>query len=129
MPEFAKRYVIWAAETVSTAVLVSLYLMALAGGAPGPAAFVNELLLAFWVIFLIFMLESGYLVTTAVFAMCWRGATLWRYPVIAATLLVLHLQLAPTGWGSRLKVEIQAGGACIIFAVAVAGTWCLRKWR
>ena len=57
------------------------------------------------------------------------------YPLIAATLFVIHMQVAfvrlkpdMSSLGKAKELPFLAGGAGIVFACAIGGNWLLRKW-
>lgn len=77
----------------------------------------------------------GYYLTTAVAGVFFRGRKLWVYPLIAATLFVIHthivfFRLKPdlSSSGRATEVPFLFGGACLIFACAIGGNLILRKW-
>jgi hypothetical protein len=77
----------------------------------------------------------GYYVTTALAGVVWRSQKLWQYPVIAATLFVIHthivfFRLMPdlSSSGRAAEPPFLVGGVCIVFACDLAGNWLLRKW-
>jgi hypothetical protein len=77
----------------------------------------------------------GYYLTTALFGVVWRSQRSWVYPAMAAILFVIHTHIAFVRGKPDTSAEFQAaeipflvGGACIVFACASAGNWCLRKW-
>ena len=123
-----KRVVIWVGETVSESVLLMIFLTSLWWRLRGSESLVDMLKLwFFWSLFL-FMVSSGYLVTTALFGVILRSSIPWVYPAIAATLFVVHVQFFPNGWDPGTRLPVQAGGACIVFACCYGGNWCLKKW-
>jgi hypothetical protein len=76
----------------------------------------------------VFMIGSGYVITTAIAAAVARGRGRWTYPVIVAVLFAAHLQLFRGGLtlpGAPL-LELEIGGAAVAFSIAVVGT---RRWR
>jgi hypothetical protein len=77
----------------------------------------------------VFIWGSGYFLTTFVFAVVWRSSRPWVYPVLAAALYAVHLQLYATGWGSREKLPLQMSGALLVMACTFAGGWVLKRWQ
>ncbi len=123
-----KRLVLWSGETLSETFFLMLFLTALVwrGADKGPV--VDTLRLSFFGTLFVFMIGSGYLLTTGIFGVVWRSRLPWVYPIIAATLFIVHVQFFVTGWDASTKVPVQLGGACIVFACCYAGNWCLMKW-
>lgn len=77
----------------------------------------------------------GYYLTRALFGVAWRSETRWAYPVLAASLFVLHMHFAfvrlkpdMSPMGRATELPFLVGGACIVFACALAGDWLLRRW-
>lgn len=124
-----KRLVVWTLETLSVAVLVGVFLYVVLGSPFRQSDFGRDLSFAIAGTAVVFMVGSGYLLSTALFGLVWRSQRLWLYPAIAAALFVAHVQFFATGWGVSTKVPVQAGGACIVFACTYAGGYFLRKWE
>ena len=127
MTKILKQLAMWSAETLCAALLLMVYLTVLWTG-QGQSSLRDEMGLIFVGTAFVFMVGSGYLLTTGVFGVVWRSPIPWVYPLIAAALFVTHVQFFATGWTSSTKVPVQVGGACIVFACAFAGNWFLRKW-
>ena len=77
----------------------------------------------------------GYYLTRVLAGVVWRSRRPWLYPVIAATLFVIHthivfVRLKPdmSYLGKTTEAPFLVGGACIVFACAFGGNWFLRKW-
>jgi hypothetical protein len=120
-----KRIIAWSCETAAEAVLLGGLLVILSG--TGRHGLVKDLEFAIIATLFVFMLGSGYLVTTALVGVVWRSKRVWLYPAIAAVLFIVHLQFSATGWTSSEKLPIQGAGACIVFACTLAGNYLLRK--
>ena len=120
-----KRLAVWLLETLSEAVLVGAFLSVLAWA--DDSTF-RGLLLLITGTAVLFMVGSGYLLTTAIFGVVWRSQRLWLYPAVAAVLFISHVQFYVTGWETSLMLQVQAGGACIVFACTFVGNCILRKW-
>jgi hypothetical protein len=128
MMRLLRRVVIWVGEIVSESVLLMVLLTSLWWRPQGSESLVDVLKLwFFWSLFL-FMVGSGYLVSTALFGVILRSSIRWVYPAIAATLFVFHIQFFPNGWTLGTRIPVQAGGACIVFICCYGGNWCLRRW-
>jgi hypothetical protein len=123
-----KRIAIWLGETSSEAFFLMVLLTALVWRDPNKGPLIDTLRLTFFGTLFFFMLGSGYLLTTGFFGIVWRSSIPWVYPVIAATLFVIHVQFFATGWEVETKVPVQVGGACIVFGCTFFGGLLLRKW-
>lgn len=123
-----KRLAMWSGETLSETffLMVLLTMLVWRGADKGPL--VDTLRLSFFGTLFVFMIGSGYLLTTGIFGVVWRSQVSWVYPTIAATLFIVHVQLFVTGWDTSTKVPVQLGGACIVFVCCLCGNWCLRRW-
>jgi hypothetical protein len=122
-----KRLVVWSVETLCEVPLLMALLMLLSDLSHGVRGFdLGILLFATFV----FMVGSGYLITTAVVGVFFRGQTPWLYPTIAASLFVIHEQFFLAGWArpDTTHIQVQVGGASIVFATTLVGGWVLRKW-
>jgi len=127
-----KRLVVWFLESFAEACLL--------GGLLGALLFPNfiSVLRGVWPLALavgILLFVHGYYLTTALFGVVWRSERLWLYPAIAATLFVIHMQIAfvrlqpdMSGGGRAMGLPFQVGGACIVFACTFVGSRLLRKW-
>lgn len=125
-----KRLAVWVLETLSTAFLIGMIMYAVGGGWAGPAkenAFLGVLTWA-GLVLTAFMFGSGYLFTSAIFGIFYRGKRAWQYPAIAAGLFVIHLQFFATGWTQFEKLSYQALGVFVVLACDFAGNLLLRKW-
>lgn len=81
--------------------------------------------------FLVFMVGSGYLLTTALAGVVWRSRKLWRYPAIAAGLFAAHylwFWAEAGGWSISRNLAILAAGVVIVFACTFVGNLLLRRW-
>lgn len=119
----------WLVETLSETLLLMLVLTVL-WRTSGQSSLADDLGLTFvWTAF-VFMVGSGYLLTTAIFGVIWRSQKLVVYPAIAATLFSAHDQLLFRGWQrpDSSDLQIQVAGACIVFACTFVGNCLLRKW-
>jgi hypothetical protein len=123
-----KRFLIWLFELGCIAIGLGLLLRLLWGSLPdGKIAYdIAQYVLAAMVVFI---WGSGYFLTTLVFAVTWRSSRSWVYPVIAAALYTVHLQLFATGWGAREKLPLQISGALLVFACTFVGGWILNRWQ
>jgi len=125
--QVVKRLFIWLAETLGQAVLLSVLLIVLSP--PSTRDLTHDFLTAFIATVVVFMFGSGYLLSTAIFGIAFRGRGLWFYPTVAAALFMIHEQIFFSGWtppdASHLLTQI--GGACIVFACTFAGGYILRN--
>jgi hypothetical protein len=124
-----KRLAVWSIEILCEALLLMVFLTIVWREA-GQSSLMDDLLLAFWGTVFVFMVGSGFLLTTAIFGVFLRGQNPWVYPAIAAMLFIVHEQFLFTGWKSpdASHLQTQAAGACIVFACTFLGGWFLRKW-
>lgn len=129
LPLIMKRLGVWALETLCEALLLMVFLTALFGG-DGNSRLVDDALLALWSIVFIFMVGSGFLLTTAIIGVFSRSQNPWVYPSITAMLFVVHEQFLFTGWKTpdASHVQTQVVGACVGFACTFVGGRFLRRW-
>ena len=128
-----KRLAVWFLEISCEALLLSLLLIGLSVPfQPGQFGLGAELLSSFGVIANWLFWRTGYLFTTAIVAVFFRGQKLWVYPAVAALLFVIHIEIVMVKLGSDLAstygILIPAAGACIVFACTFAGSLILRRW-
>jgi hypothetical protein len=130
-----KRLAVWLLEALATTLLLGVLFGALSS--PNLKTFISLLpgvwALAVGVGAILFL--HGYYLTTALAGVIWRSQRLWLYPVIAATLLVIHTHIVFFRLGSDLSSSGRAaelpflgGGVCIVLACTVGGNWLLRQW-
>jgi hypothetical protein len=134
--QIVKRFAIWVAEILGQGLLLSLLLIVLSPSST--RGFARDLWTAFIATVVVFMFGSGYLLSTAIVGIGFRGSRLWLYPVIAALLFVIHEQVFFSGWTPPdfSHLATQVGGACIVFFCTLAGSRFLRnvgesktRWR
>jgi hypothetical protein len=111
------------------ALLLGLVLIALLGY--DQHTFAKDLFIYFvWILTIFF--STGYLVTTTVSRLLWRGRTLWPYSVVAAILFLIHFEImnldARGAFNPPDRARIRAAGTCIAFFCTLAGSVVLRKW-
>lgn len=123
-----KRLAVWLLETLAAAILITVFL-AIIWRKPGQTRFLEDLRLMFGLTFVLIMVATGYLLTMALVGVVWRSAIPWVYPMIAATLFILHVQFFVDGWTAKEKFPVQIGGACIVFACCYCGNWFLNRWN
>jgi len=124
-----RRLIVWSVENFCTALVMGCVLVVLGGlSRTGPDDIPNDFVLAASATLILFMLESGYLITVAFFGIILRGKVGRWYPLIAAGLFFIHLQFRLSNWNLHLKLSFQASGACTAFLCAYAGGWCLKRW-
>ena len=127
MTKILKQLAVWSVETLCEALLLMVFLTILWTG-HDQGRLGDDMGLIFVGTAFVFMVASGYLLTTGFFGVVWRSPIPWAYPAIAATLFIGHVQFFATGWDASTKVPVQVGGACIVFACTLAGNHLLRKW-
>jgi hypothetical protein len=126
-----KRITIWFLELQCQALLLSVLciILSLPKG-PREEGIFRDLVLGFNFVSTLFY-STGYLLTTAILAVFWRGQRLWFYPVIAATLFSIHLQILFFALGdvpSSEKLPVRLAGPCIVIASTLVGGYFLRRW-
>jgi hypothetical protein len=122
------RLLVWLAEIVSQAFLLSLLLLCMSGY--DKFHFLRQLTLLTLLIFWFFCL-SGYAVTTALARAFWKGKTSWRYPLLGTLLFVVHFEFFNISMGGvfppperRMMLIV---GIVSAFLTTSAGTLFLRK--
>src|SRR5207237_6763411 len=125
-----KRIVVWLMEVAAEALLLGCLLGALVASQIGLLYGVIASVLAVPV--LLFL--HWYYLTRALAAAV-RSIRPKLYPLIAATLFVIHMhvvfvRLKPdmSFLGKAKELPFLAGGACVVFACAYGGNWLLRMW-
>ena len=126
----AKRIVVWLTEIVAESLLLGCLLGALVSTQTGLLYGMIGSVLAIPVVLFL----HWYYLTRALAAVAWSIRP-QLYPLIAATLFVIHmlvifLRLNPdmSSLGKARELPFVACGACIVFACAFAGNSLLRKW-
>ncbi|MFO0284241.1 MAG: hypothetical protein ACK532_20270 [Acidobacteriota bacterium] len=126
---FLRRLTVWFCETLCEATLITVFLTLLWWGeGEGRSSLSDSLGLIFVGTPFVFMVGSGYLITTALFGVVWRSPIAWVYPAVAAVLFVLHVRFFADGWTAETKIPVQVGGACIVAACTFVGNQLLRRW-
>ncbi len=135
MPLILKRLAVWLGEALVTTLLFGALFGALSSNDVGT---VFSILPGVWALGLgvgAILFLHGYYLTTALAGVVWRSRKLWLYPMIAATLFVIHthivfFRLKPdlSSSGRAAELPFLIGGACIAFLCAFAGNVVLRKW-
>lgn len=135
MQVILKRLTVWLLEALVTTFLFGALFEALSS--PDLSAFIKVMPGAWAVAAIVgaILFLHGYYLTTGLAGVVWRSHRIWPYPAIAATLFVIHahivfFRLKPdlSSSGRATELPFLAGGACIVFACAVAGNWLLRRW-
>lgn len=73
---------------------------------------------------IVLMVGSGYVLTSAVVATWFRWKSFWIYPMLVASLFVLHQQFLLAHW-RRPEVsdmQLQLAGACVVFLCSFVGS-------
>jgi|RhiMethySRZTD1v2_1073278.scaffolds.fasta_scaffold147536_2 hypothetical protein len=126
-----KRLAVWLIEIAAEAVLLSLFMNTWWGYSdPVNRGFLFQLSGWALAILTVFMLGSGYLITTAILRIAWKSQRLWTYSVASAVLVLVHLQIfffMGTGLPIYKRLQIQVASACIVFACTFIGGWILQK--
>ena len=124
-----KRLAVWMLETSLQALLLSLFLIVSQGY--DEHAFGKDLLFFFNAVALLFF-TTGYVLSTAIIRVIWKGPRLWLYPAIATILFFIHFEILNVGVGGAFeppaRLRIRVAGACFAFACTLIGGWLLRKW-
>jgi hypothetical protein len=124
-----RRIVVWFIETVSEMLLLGIVLTVLLGH--DPRTFLKDLSVYSSGVVLLFF-TTGYLLTTIVVRVVWKGRALWVYPAIATGLFLIHFEIMNVSLGGAFappdRLLIRAAGACIVILCTLAGTIALRKW-
>jgi hypothetical protein len=88
MPAILKRISVWFGEMFLVLLLIGVLSLMLAARSEGWTRWEDLVLLLVWTA-AVFMFGSGYLLTTGVIGVFFRGQQLWLYPMMAALLLLL----------------------------------------
>jgi hypothetical protein len=125
-----KRLMVWFAETVLEALLLSVVLLGLSGYTRG--TLLKDLTVGFvWIATMFF--STGYLFTTAIARAVWRGGSIWVYPVVALALFFVHFEILNHALGGIFnlpdRVVIRIAGAAIVLVCTFAGSLVLRRWK
>lgn len=123
-----RRAFVWLAETAAAAVLIALWLRLSLGAADSPEP---RFLVQWWRLVQltlgVFMLGSGYLITSFVCAVtALREGSLWRYPMVVLVLFSMHLWFFSGGWVSQSVVPIYLAGVPTTAICAFVGNWAVR---
>jgi hypothetical protein len=124
-----RRGLTWIVETAVSATLIGLWLCFYEGE---PSSVQQPFLLQWWNYILmtlaVFMLGSGYLLTTAIGAMSpLRDQSIWLYPAAVTTLFVIHFWIFSGGWAPQSAASLYVVGVLVVFVCALAGNMALRK--
>jgi hypothetical protein len=123
-----KRLTVWFLETLCQIWLLAVFLFLLVG--PRRLTFRDGVEFYVYGITLL-SLTTGYLLTTLIFRVLWRGRTFWSYALVAAILYSFHFEIYAIGvkwWRSGQSTLPFRAGAFIVFTCALAGSYVLRKW-
>jgi hypothetical protein len=128
-----KRLATWLLEILLELFILSVFLIVVSiPNGPSQWGFRKDLLFGMASIAVMFMWGTGYLITTCIAGLFLRGQQLWFYPVLAGILYLAHLNYMfvalKFGWSLSEKLWFDIGGACIVFACTLAGSYALRKW-
>jgi len=124
------RVVIWISETAVEGFLLGCVLVTLVGGCRSDPLY-HCLSSSFVAVAISFFFATGYLLTTFIARMIWRGRSVWAYSVLATALFLAHFEVVSRSQGVELTpmvgAVIRIAGGCIIFAATVVGTLVLRR--
>jgi hypothetical protein len=126
-----KRVVVWLLETVSEALLLSLFLVLSSGSSDPQRGYARDLSAGVVGVAGIFMFGSGYLLTSAILRLLWRNHALLIYALVAAALISTHLLIffrIAGGLTLPEQTPIVLASACIAFVCTLVGGWLLQKW-
>jgi hypothetical protein len=124
-----KHFVVWSLETIcEVALLIPLLMLFEDPSQRFPITLTD--LSSFLFAIGLFMVGSGYLLTTAIVGNFFRSQTSWGYPLTTALLFVVHEMFFLGRWRApeRSDAIVQAVGACIVFACTFVGGRFLRGW-
>lgn len=124
-----RRALTWMMEIAVSATLIAIWLRFYEGE---PTSLRHPFLLQWWhymqLTVVVFMLGSGYLLTTAICAMSrLRDQSICLYPAVVAALFAIHLLLFSGARASQSVMPIYVVGLAIVFVCALAGNMALRK--
>jgi hypothetical protein len=81
---------------------------------------------------LLLFFTTGYLLTTAIARVFWKGRIFWLYPCIAVVLFFLHFEIMNVGVGGAFepadRFRIRIAEAFVVLACTSLGTLALRRW-
>jgi hypothetical protein len=122
-----KRFIVWFAETLSELVLI-VGIAAIVSGDHEQITMPGLRVLLFGALLL--LVGSGYVLTAGVIATFFRSAISWRYPLVAAALFLIQVQLLVDGWTLPHGVQgrVLLIGAGVVFACSFVGGIVLRQW-
>jgi hypothetical protein len=124
-----KRAAVWFIEVLSEVLLLALVLTLLLGH--DRHAFLKELLIYSAGVTLLFF-TTGYLFTTLLLRLFWKGRTLWSCPAIAVVLFLIHFEIMNVGLGGAFepptRLLVRVVGTCIAFTCTMTGSFILRNW-
>jgi len=127
--QILKRLAVWVGEISLEASVIGLLLIGLLGydrNAFGRGWLTYTAATAYM------FFATGYLITTVISRVAWRGRSLWPYSVVATALFLIHFEVLNVGvegaFDIRSRLRIRLVGACIAFAFTLAGSLVLRKW-
>lgn len=129
--QMKKRITVWFAETQCEALLLSglcVYLSLPQG--PNGDGIARDFILGFIAISTLF-LATGFLLATAIISAFWRGESLWLYPIFAAALFSILLQIlfyTVDTEHSLERLHYRIFGACIVFGCSLIGGFVLQRW-
>jgi len=127
----AKRAMVWGLETAACGLLVAFALCFLWGDSQSEMtkSFVDRWVFLLTATFAVFMVGSGYLVTTAAAGISTlREKALWIYPLIISCLFIAHVQFFASGWSHQTKIPVQILGSAISFGCGLLGNYFMRRW-
>jgi hypothetical protein len=126
-----RRIIVWFLETAAEALLIGLFLLiASSFHFHGQRIVFGDILFIIGAVSWFFFI-TGYLLSTAIVGILWRGRRPWIYPTIAAVLFSIHLQIWFFGASGETRIErlpFELAGPCIVFACTFIGGNLLRKW-
>lgn len=124
-----KRSFVWLVEILAEVVLLALFI--LIWYPPGASGFVPAFGVAvYWIIRIAVI--TAYILTTLVSRLVWkRQQALW-YPLVAATLYIIHAQIfyeIAGGLEISDRFLLLTAGTCIVFVCTFVGSYVLRGWE
>ena len=126
------RVAIWFLEIAAEALLLGIFIvvwMTIQDGDVDASLVKAPFILAFAILWM--FLITGYLLTTFIARVVWRGQSLWLYPCLAGLLFFIHFEIMNYGVGGAFdrkdRFVIRMVGISITLICTFAGSLQLRR--
>lgn len=123
-----RRLMTWLLEISLEMLLLGLLLITLSGYQQ--YGFVKTLFVFVSGVALI-LFTTGYVLSTAISRLAWRGEKVWSYPMFSTALFFLHFEFFNLAVGGAFEPSdrglIRLAGACIAFACTLVGSHVLAR--